>query len=99
MSYFIAVAPIDPAANELRGFVRDTQEAAEAMAAQNTRPNQPWSVYELVLCANVETLAPKLSRIKEPVAADALAAESQPAGVVFWGSMNPEPTGQPVKDQ
>lgn len=67
MPYFIATAAIDPAANELRGFVRKTQEDAEAMAAANTRPNQPWTVFELVECAQLTAQTPRLSRSREPV--------------------------------
>ena len=66
MTHYIATAPIDPAANELRGFVRATQEDAEAIAAANTRPNQPWTVYELVECSRVVAQSPTLTRSREP---------------------------------
>lgn len=76
MSYFIATAPIDPAANELRGFVRDTQEEAEEMAAANAKPNLPWTVYELVECAQVVAQGPRLTRIREPAPMPGAAPEA-----------------------
>lgn len=66
MPNFLAIPAIDPSSNEIRGFRRDTQEDAEAMAAQNTRPNQPWVVFELVECARVVTDTPRLIRSREP---------------------------------
>lgn len=66
MPYFIATGPIDPAANELRGFVRQTQEEAESVASNNARTNQPWTVFELVECAQLTSQAPRLSRSREP---------------------------------
>ena len=65
---YIAVAPIDPARNELtQAFVRATQEEAEAMAAANSKPNQPWVVFELVECARTIVDTPRLVRTREPI--------------------------------
>lgn len=67
MPIYIAVAPIDPARNELtRAFVRSTQEDAEAMAAINSRSNEPWTVYELVEVARTVVDPPRLVRSREP---------------------------------
>lgn len=67
MALFIAVASIDPSRNELtQAFVRDTQDAAEAMAAANARPNLPWVVFELVECSRQISEAPRLVRVREP---------------------------------
>lgn len=71
MTFFLATGPIDPAANELRGFVRSTQQDAEAMAAANARPNQPWTVYELLESAQVVAQSPRLTRIREPASLSA----------------------------
>lgn len=80
MAIFLATGPIDPAANEIRGYQRGTQEEAEATAAANSRPNQPWSVFELVECATLTAQAPRLNRVREP----------QPA--ILAGENNADPT-------
>jgi hypothetical protein len=67
MPIFIATGPIDPASNEIRGFRRDTQEDAEAMAAANSRPNQPWTVYELIECSSTVVDTPRLVRKRQPM--------------------------------
>lgn len=68
MAIFIAVAALDPARNELtQAFVRPTQEDAEAMAAANSKANQPWVVYELVECSSTIVDRPRLVRVREPV--------------------------------
>lgn len=71
MSFFVAASPIDPAANEMRGYVRATQEEAETVAATNAKPNQPWTVYELVECAQLVAQSPRLTRSRQPARAAA----------------------------
>ena len=77
MPVFLATGPIDPASNEIRGFRRDTQEDAEAMAAANSRPNQPWAVYELVECARTIVDTPRLVRTRQPANPSTRAGDSK----------------------
>lgn len=80
MGNFVALPPIDPASNEIRGFRRDTQEDAEVMAAANSRANQPWKVFELVECATTIVDPPRLVRVRQPIPA------------ILAGDTNADPT-------
>lgn len=85
MSIFIAVASIDPSRNELsQAFVRDTQDAADAMAAANTRPNLPWIVYELVECSRAEAPVARITRSRTVLP------------VVIAGDKNADPSQPPI---